>query len=273
MRDSSTEQALPGARTGTAHGSPEDLRANARNSPVMRPMRSASWAMRSEVDLHGGGSPAQKPQAVARQGTQRRQGLVQFMGHAGGELADHRQLARLHQLVLRGPCRVASARMRSCTSAAGVRWFVASRTCAAAPLRSSSSCAACSASRAASRSRTDRAGARRRRWLSMKPSSAKKGRARAGNQGVTLGRLVGPRHGEHGERPRCARQGTRWVRNRPVTGYTDAISVPLARHTHHARALVRSLSTLMPRGERARRLYRRVWSNACACSRPAGTGP
>ena len=53
-----------------------------------------------------------------------------------------------------------------------------------------------------------------------------------------------------------------WVRNRPVTGYTDAISVP-SRATRTTRApWSRSLSTLMRRGERARRLYCRVWSNA-----------
>ena len=119
-----------------------------------------------------------------------------------------------------GFCRGCSA----CTSCCrrSLVWFVASPDvrCCIFPLQLI--IARLRASRATSRSRT-RSRWWRRRWLSMKPSSAEEGRARAGNQGVTLGRhRSGPRHmREHGERPRCVPGRARaWVRNRPVTRYT-----------------------------------------------------
>ena len=173
MRDSSTAKALPrAARTGTAPGSPEDLRANARNSPVMRPMRSASWAMRSRLICTVARSPRSRNRRLL---PDKVRSAVRGWFSSWATPVESCPITASLPACTSSFCaalRVASARMRSCTSCCRRSLVCCKSDVRCCTLRSSSSCAACRASRAARRSRT-RSRWWRRRWLSMKPSSAK----------------------------------------------------------------------------------------------------
>ena len=169
------------------------------------------------------------------------------MGHAGGELPNHRQLARLHQLVLCSPesgfC--ADALLHFLLQA-----FVGLLQVGRALLHLALQLIVRGLQRfACGQAVTHAIALVAPPLVEHETKQRQEGRARAGNQGVTLGRLVGPRHvREHGERPRCARQGTR-LGQEPASDRVHRCHLgALARHTHHARALVQIAQHLDAQG-------------------------
>jgi hypothetical protein len=204
---------------------------------------------------------------VARQRAQGGQRLVEFVRDAGRELADDGELAGLDQFVLRRAQRALGA------DALGdfvLQLLVGRREVGGAfsTLRSSSSCAFCSASRAARRSLRWRR--RSQTIIARMQSSSVETRRRRRGSGLISSTV---RVREHGQRPRRAGQRLRLGRGRarrPVDrdGFLRIAATRTSRAPCRAARRFRARRAAAGRAGCTAACGRR----RCACSRRAGAG-